>query len=247
LGGLDLTVDGRSIRFPRGQVELALSTLLVRAPKSVTADAIIDELWGDTWPDNARNGLQQVVSSIRRVLNRAEPGLGNELIHTETTGYRIDIPASRIDLRRFDELHGAARAQQHPRRALRLVDEALGLWRGEPFAGLDGRHLLRAEAARLTEMRADAVDLRIEALLELGHTEMAVTELQSIVLRTPLRENRWALLMLGLYRLGRQSEALQTMQRVRHMLAEITGLVPGPRLRELEAQILAHDDQLLAS
>lgn len=247
LGGLDLKVDNRSIRLPRGQAKLALSVLLIRAPDTVSFDALIDELWGEIWPHDARNGLQQVVASLRRVINRAEPGLGNSLVITEPNGYRLDIVASEIDVRRFDRKYAEARAQPHPHRALQLTNEALGLWRGKPFGEVEGRHLLRAEAARLIEMHDDAIDLRIEHLLALGFTEQAVTELQTIVLRTPLREHRWELLMLGLYRQGRQSEALQTMQRVRNLLAEFTGLLPGPGLRQLEAKILSHDDALLAS
>ncbi|MCP5030074.1 MAG: AfsR/SARP family transcriptional regulator, partial [Actinomycetia bacterium] len=196
---------------------------------------------------NARNGLQQVIASLRRVINRAAPGLGNHLVLTDPNGYRLDILASEIDVRHFDQKYAEARAHRHPRRALQLVDEALGLWRGRPFGEVEGRHLLRAEAARLVEMHDDAIDLRIEHLLALGHTEQAVTELQTIVLSTPLREHRWELLMLGLYRQGRQSEALQSMQRVRNLLADITGLLPGPALRLLEAKILAHDSALLAS
>ncbi|MCP5027826.1 MAG: hypothetical protein GY929_16245, partial [Actinomycetia bacterium] len=96
LGELDLKVDNRSIRLPRGQAKLALSMLLIRAPRTVSSDTLIDELWGEIWPHNARNGLQQVIASLRRVINRAAPGLGNHLVLTDPNGYRLDILASEI-------------------------------------------------------------------------------------------------------------------------------------------------------
>ncbi len=247
LGGLALKVENRPIRLPRGQAKLALSMLLIGAPGTVSFDTLIDELWGDIWPHDSRNGVQQVVANLRRVMNRAHPNLGNELVRTEPNGYRIDLAATQIDVRRFDELYTNARSHRDPRQALDYVDEALGLWHGKPFGEIDGRHFVRAETARLLETHQDAIDIRFEALLTLGRAETAVSELQALVLGTPLREHRWELLMLGLYRLGRQSEALQTMQRARNLLAEFSGLLPGPALRQLEQKILTHDAALLAS
>ncbi|MCP4085519.1 MAG: hypothetical protein GY745_10770 [Actinomycetia bacterium] len=247
LGGLDLKAENRSIRLPRGQAKLALSMLLIGAPGTVSFDALADELWGDFWPHDSKNGIQQVVANLRRVMNRAHPNLGTELVRTEPNGYRIDLAAAQIDVRRFDQLYTKARSHYDPRQVLDCVDEALGLWRGKPFGEIDGRHFIRAETARLLEMYQDAFDVRLQALLTLGRAETAVSELQALVLGTPLRERRWELLMLGLYRLGRQPEALQTMQRVRHLLAEFTGLLPGPALRQLEQKILTHDAALLAS
>ena len=157
--------------------------------------------------------MQQLVSKLRRVL--AEGGAPGRVV-TRPPGYCLDEPRDAVDALRFERLVGDARAAAgagDPSRAVRLVEEALGLWRGEAFAGAT----LGGEAAgvrtRMTELRDAAVDDRVDWELQRGNHTGVVAELEAAVAATPLRERRWGQLMVALYRCGRQSDALRTYRR----------------------------------
>jgi predicted ATPase len=129
--------------------------------------------------------------------------------------------------------------------ALRVLTEALTLWRGEPYADLPASPVVEAARGRLEELREVAVDERLAARLATGEAALAVSELGAAVQASPYRERRWALLILGLYRTGRQADALATLRRVRALLAEELGIDPGAELQELERRVLGQDPYLM--
>jgi predicted ATPase/DNA-binding SARP family transcriptional activator len=221
-----------------------LVVLLALDPRSTVSSArLIDALYNDP-PATVENAVQQLVSKLRRVL--AEGGAPGRVV-TRPPGYCLDEPRDAVDALRFERLVGDARAAAgagDPSRAVLLVEEALGLWRGEAFAGVT----LGGEAAgvrtRMAELRDAAIDDRVDWELQRGNHTAVVAELEAAVAATPLRERRWGQLMVALYRCGRQSDALRTYRQARRTLADELGVAPGPELRRLEAAVLSHDPAL---
>jgi tetratricopeptide (TPR) repeat protein len=125
-----------------------------------------------------------------------------------------------------------------------VLDRALALWRGAPYPDLDGCAVALAEAARLEELRRSAVENRLDALVASGAHASSIADLDAAVTAEPLRERRWELLMVALYRSGRQAEALRAFQRARSLLVEELGIEPGPALRQLDRAIAAQDESL---
>jgi hypothetical protein len=132
-----------------------------------------------------------------------------------------------------------------PGEALRIFDTALALWRGQAFADLADVQSAAAVRAHLAELRATTIEDRLAALLAVGDAPGAVGELESSVRAEPFRERRWELLIVALYRSGRQADALAAVRRVRARLADELGIDPGPALQAVEARLLAQDPTLL--
>ena len=127
------------------------------------------------------------------------------------------------------------------RAAINVFDQALGLWRGQSLAEFVELSFARGEAVRLDELRASAAEDRMAAVLALGRHHEAIAELETMVADEPLRERRWTLLMLALYRAGRQADALSVYRQTSELLREELGLEPSRPLQELERSILEHD------
>ena len=175
--------------------------------------------------------------------------LGTATIETTPSGYRLVAGDDDVDAWRFEHLvHRAAELaelDEHDR-AADVLDRALALWRGEPFADLDGWAPGAAEASRLVELRRRAEERLVEARLALAEHGDVVGTARTLAAAEPLREQRWALLALALYRAGRQGEALRALHEARMVLADQLGVEPGAELVDLEAAILAHDTSLRA-
>jgi len=228
------------LRGARQRALLAL--LLVRRGEVLSADRVIEELWGDALPQDPSNALQSAVSKLRRML-----GHSAGLLRTEAAGYVLDLGADELDATRFEAAVGRGRAALEAgdvARASALLDEALGLWRGRVLADLSECDFASAEATRLEELRAAAVEDRFEAELGRGRHGEVIAELESRVGEHPLRERLRGQLMVALYRCGRQADALRAYQDARVTLADELGLEPGPELRRLEAAVLAQDPAL---
>lgn len=158
----------------------------------------------------------------------------------------------RVDVTRFDGLISGARRMlltgpREARPAAELLEQALALWTGEPLAGLEGMRFAREEAARLNELRLDAIELVLQAHLDLGATDLVAERAGQFVTAHPFRERGWCALMLALYRSGRQSEALAAAAKLRRMLATELGVTPAQEVRRLEEQILRQDAALSSS
>ena len=174
---------------------------------------------------------------------RLRKRLGASAVVTLPRGYRLDTDVVELDWLRFESLLAAAAATAEPAGAAGLLEEALALWRGEPFADVEEWEPARALAARLEELRRVAEEDHAAALIAAGRSARAASVLETLAMQEPLRERRWSLLMLALYRCARQADALRTYQRACDTLAEI-GLDPGPDLHHLERAISVHDDAL---
>jgi DNA-binding SARP family transcriptional activator/WD40 repeat protein len=238
LGPLEVDAGDGPVPLGGPKQRTVLAHLLVRANEVVPADTLIDHVWGEAPPSQARNTLQTYVSSLRK-------SLGADVLLGRDPGYVLVLDPIEVDATRFDALVREAQRTiaVDPRIAIDTLDDALALWRGPALADVAEGSLF-AEAARLDELRLEAQEKRIDALLAIGDTTRAIGELEPLVGRHPLREGLWEQLLLALYRDGRQGEALDAFQRAREMLADELGVDPSTELTRLHGQILAHDAAL---
>jgi DNA-binding SARP family transcriptional activator len=236
LGPLEVVaVDGPlPLGGPKQRSLLAL--LLLHANEVVSADSLIDRLWGGKAPPTAAKILQVQVWRLRKTL-------GRDALITRPPGYLLRLDLDELDLARFERLVGEARGAE-PAAAADKLREALSLWRGDALADLAYESSLSAEIARLGELRLLAMEERIEAELALGRHADVVSELGELIGEYPYREGLRARLMLALYRSGRQAEALEAYQDARAALSDQLGLEPGEELKRLEQAILRHEPEL---
>jgi DNA-binding SARP family transcriptional activator len=234
LGPLEVLGENGQVLPLSGHRQRALVAALALRPRMVVpTDRLVEELWGEHPPKTAPVSLQNAVSSVRKAL-------GPDVIVTRPPGYLLDVPREAVDSHRFERLLTDARAAP-PAARRGLVTAALALWRGPPLGEFGFMEFAQSEIRRLEELNLTAVELRIGADIELGGAAGTVPELEAIVEREPLREEPRRLLMLALYRSGRQAEALELYQRTRRAFVEELGVEPGVPLRELQAAILRHD------
>ena len=225
------------VEVPGGKPRALLARLLLDVGRVVATDSLVDALWGESPPSSAPKILQAHVSALRKAL-------GREAIETRGAGYALRGVTS--DLARFEELTERAVLEGDAATRSGLFARALALWRGEPLAEFRHEPFAQAAAARLAELRLDALAQRIDADLELGRHAALVGELAALVADEPLRERLRAQLMLALYRSGRQADALLVYREGRGKLVEELGIDPGPELQELERAILRQDRALAA-
>ncbi|MFE0170784.1 BTAD domain-containing putative transcriptional regulator [Streptomyces sp. NPDC059002] len=244
------------VRAWRGAHELELgaprqrsvaAALLLRAGRGIPRGHLVQAVWGEQAPAYAVNQLQKYVSALRRTL---EPGRQARtpagILTWSDSGYTIEVEPDAVDLTDFERGVGrgrAARARGETAQAAAELHRALGLWRGPALANVSSG-LLDAERDRLEELRAAALEERVQADLDLGRHRALVPELSRLTADFPLREGFTALLMLALYRSGRQSDALSVYRRMRHDLREALGADPGGELQELHGRILAAEPSL---
>ena len=246
LGPLEVLDDDGGVVEVRGTKPKGLLALLgLRAGEVVSAGRIVEELWGDREIRDPLNAVQVLVSKVRRALAAAS-GEGDQLIATTGSGYRLAVAAEVVDAVRFERLTDEGRRMLDDgmaEAAAVTLREALGLWRGPALEDFDD-DFARGDRIRLEELRAAALELRIDADLALGRHEQVAAELATLTAEHPLRERLWGQQMLALYRAGRQGEALRAYRAARTVLGEELGLDPGPELQRLEAAILARDPAL---
>ncbi|MCM6774543.1 tetratricopeptide repeat protein [Nocardia sp. CDC159] len=247
LGSMMAWRDGRVLALGPAKQQTVLAVLLLEMNRPVPVTAIIDAVWGEQPPNEARNVVQSYVSRLRRALRfgpaagESDPGLG-----WTDAGYVLRGDTAAVDLVVFEQ--HLAQAEDCRRRgdlaaATEQIDAALDLWRGEPFSGLEGR-LIETERRRLQERHLAALELRAAITLDRGLHSDAVAELTHLVAAHPLQERLRGLLMVALYRCGRQADALAVFLETRHQLAEELGIEPGPELCRLHQRILAGDPEL---
>ncbi|MEU1087365.1 BTAD domain-containing putative transcriptional regulator [Streptomyces sp. NPDC005576] len=241
LGPVEVRESGVPVRLRGMRRRRLLALLLLNARYAVSMDALVDELWQDP-PASARHQVHNAIRDLRAALAGSE---GAGLI-TVDVGYRLDVPADAVDAHLFTDWVRAARAARREGRdaeAMRLLQAAVDLWRGDAFAGIDCP-AVTAFAAGLDEQRLTAVEELMELRLAAGETGSLVAELFALAARHPLRDALRGSLMLALYRSGRQADALAVYDEGRRLLADELGLEPGPRLRRLQAEILADAPRL---
>jgi predicted ATPase/DNA-binding SARP family transcriptional activator len=246
------------VRAWRGETELdlgspqqraVLAVLLLAEGRQVPASALIDALWGDEPPKAATGTVRTYISHLRRCLRTGSDGGGLEVIESAGAGYVLPVAPGALDLSRFAKWTGQARAARgagDAAQAAMFLRDALGLWTGEPLAGLPGDYAER-QRARLNELWLAAVEDRLALDIELGGHVAAAAELQALLAAHPLRERFSELLMLALYRAGRQAEALAVFGSTRHTLSEELGIDPGPALQDIHQRILRTDASLVGA
>jgi DNA-binding SARP family transcriptional activator len=241
LGSTEVLHGARRIAIPSGRGRALLALLILHAGQPVSAERLIDELWGEHPPPTARTVLHGHVARLRRALepNRAT-GEPAELLQTTAGGYRLAIEPDSVDANRFERLLTEARAAGSADRAA-MLSAALALWRGPALDDFRYEPFAQQPIRALEEMRIEAIEERIEADLDLGHSSRLIPELERLISAHPFRERLRGLLMLALYRTGRQTDALGVFRNTRSLLVEEMGLEPGPALQELEAAILRQD------
>jgi predicted ATPase/DNA-binding SARP family transcriptional activator len=239
LGGLELHRCAEMVPIGGPKAQLLLSILVAQCDARLSVDRLVEALWADVVPKSATATIQSSVSRLRSIL---APDFS---ITHDSGGYRFETGIGELDARRFERLLVRSRTVE-PVACAEALDEALGLWHGPAFGEFADRPEVRGEAIRLDELRLAATDEWADVKMRTDHPATMVGELESLVSVHPLRECYWRLLMLALYRTGRQAEALRRANEFRTMLAHEAGLDPSPAVRELEAQIFADDPALLA-
>src|SRR4051794_21542043 len=249
LGPLEVrTDDGVPLTVPGAKERLLLAILTAGAPGAVSFDALAESLWDGVPPATARKSLQIHAVKLRSSLEPDRPrGSTGRFVARRGPGYALTVPRDAIDALRIDVLAARGRALLTSGRfeeAARELAAAVDLWRGEPYADWPDAPFAEVERRRLGQVHAGAVAGLIEARLQLGAHAEVLPQLDDLVAQDPLREDWWRLLMLALYRTGRQADALAAGRRARALLAEEIGAEPGPGLRAMEAAILAQDPAL---
>jgi DNA-binding SARP family transcriptional activator len=238
--------DGAPVTVPGAKERLLLAVLAAGAPGVVSTDRIVEELWNGERPAAARKALQVHLVHLRTALEPDRPrGSTGQYVVSRGTGYAL--ATEDVDALQIADLAARGRAllaAGDPAGAVRLLSTALDLWRGDPYGDWPDAPFAASERRRLAAVRTGALTTLLEARLALGlHTEV-VAEAERLVTDDPLQEEWWRLLVLALYRCGRQGEALAAVARARAVLLEELGVDPGPRLHAIEAAVLAQDPAL---
>ena len=259
LGSFEVWVGGRLVGLGGEKPRALLAILLLHHDEVVSADRLIDDLWGESPPESALRTVQAYVSRLRRALgpNGAGASASEEpesalaangrVLLTRGRGYLLEVAPGELDLERFRDLAERGRdalAAGRPAEAASALTEALAMWRGPPLAEFAYEPFAQGVIAELEELHLAAVEDRVEADLALGLARELVAELRDLVARHPLRERLRGQLLLALYRSGRQAEALEAYQQFRRSLSEELGLEPGPAIQRLERSILSRDPAL---
>jgi DNA-binding SARP family transcriptional activator len=241
LGPLAIEDDGHPVDPGGPRQRALLAILLLHRSEVVSAERLIDELYGSRAPASAATSLRAQVSRLRKALHL------EDLVQTRAGGYVLEPAADSVDADRFERLVAEARrlrAGDEISDAAERFRDALGLWRGSALADFAYDDFAQPEIVRLEELRMAAMEERIAAELDLGRHAELIGELEHLVREFPVRERLRGQLMLALYRSGRQAEALDAYQGARRALTEELGIEPGRPLRELEQLILRQDASL---
>jgi DNA-binding SARP family transcriptional activator len=236
LGSLEVLRDGEPVALGPPRQRRLLAFLLLRRGAAVATEELLDALWGDPQPPAAKAALHNTVSSLRRVL-------GADVVETRRGAYAVGLGPGELDVVRFEELLADARERHGNRRRAYLV-AALALFRGPPLEEFAHEPWAREEIVRLEELRLVTLEDRLECDVALSRHGEAVAELEALLVGHPLRERLWHVLMLALYRSGRQGDALAAYRRARRAFADELGIEPGVSLRELQRAILVQADSL---
>ncbi|MFD5653621.1 MULTISPECIES: BTAD domain-containing putative transcriptional regulator [unclassified Streptomyces] len=252
LGPFTASVDGVSIVPSAAKQRRLLALLAVGGGRETSMAAIAEELWEGCPPAGPAAAVQTYVKQLRQRIAAAvslrtpcvDP---KEILSRGHSGYRLDMPDVRVDARVFERLvreGERAIGRGEDRQGVRLLSDALTLWRGQALSDVRSSGALRAEALRLDEVRLAAVQSRIDAELRLGQHAHLVSELTALTTLHPLQENLHAQFIVALYRSGRPSQALEAFRRLREASVRELGIEPSRRLQELHRWVLTGEPLL---
>ncbi len=245
LGPLLIMMRGTAIELKAPKLRTIFASLLLQPASVVPAEILIDRLWDDEPHANARNVLQTYVMRLRNAL-----GPARSLILTEDPGYKIEIQRESVDYERFrDFLFQARDARQagDMNAEATALRSGLALWRGAPLVDIPSRSLQDYKVPQLREEYLTAVERRIDLDLEMGNLDQLSGELHALTTEYPLREQFWGQLMIAMYRLNRQADALSAYQRLRTRLNEELGIDPCKQVQEIHQQVLSADRTLVSA
>ncbi len=247
LGPMEVWVDGGPVRLPGTAERALLAQLLLSPGRTIAAPVLVDRLWSEsTLPVDPMNALQIRVSKLRRALRTM--GVG-DVVTREGVGYRATVDPSTVDALDFaDRVRDARAAVANAAEDggagpahVRAYDDALALWRGDPLSDFAAEQWAIPETVRLTQLRLAAMTERAQVALAIGRHPEVVADLEPVVADDPTLESLAGLLMLALYRDGRQADALEVYTRTREVLADELGLEPSVSLRSLHERVLRQD------
>ena len=245
LGPMEVTVRGVAVGVGGPRQRCVLARLIAARGQVVSVDRIIEDLYAGEAPPRAYAAVQSYVSRLRRVLEpRRAAWAHGEVLVTSPPGYAARLGDGAVDAWSFEEEVRRAAELGDPVAVHARLSAALASWRGAAFEEFGGLPWADLEASRLAELRLTAVEARADVALRLGWAARTVADLERLTAEQPLREESWRLLALALYQSGRQGDALAALRRVRELLAAELGVDPGPALRGLERDILAHEPRL---
>ncbi|MGW5717284.1 BTAD domain-containing putative transcriptional regulator [Amycolatopsis sp. NPDC003865] len=241
LGPLEVTASGRVIPLGGPKPRLLLAALALQPNVVVSADVLVEVLWPESAPRSAAANIRTYVHSLRRRFAEIDPDLG-ERISSRASGYLLTASPEELDHLAFTALAGDAQEaldRADAESALKLLDRADALWRGEVLEGLPHDHSWGATVARLAELRLSVQEQRLRARIDLGRCGEAVAELRGLVTEHPLREELWAQLIVALRAAGRTADAIEAYESAERVLREELAAEPGARLRELRATLVS--------
>ncbi|MFD0267649.1 BTAD domain-containing putative transcriptional regulator [Streptomyces sp. NPDC127106] len=231
-GPLTVRRAGKLLEIPQAKHRVVLASLLLRAGRTLTAEELIQQLWGGEPPLTARKTLQGYVARLRKVL-------GADVVVSRASGYAIEAGGGRLDLDRFNTLLKKAEECTEPAGRARLFREAMEQTKGTPLVDIPSEYLQQGDGAALLERWLNATENWADAEMAVGRYAEVLPRLRALVSEHPFRESAWGRLMTALYKAGRQGEALSTYQEARRLLSRELGVEPGEELRETHRRILA--------
>ncbi|GAA1174080.1 AfsR/SARP family transcriptional regulator [Nesterenkonia xinjiangensis] len=265
---------GETVEVPERKVRALLAALTADLGDAVPSDTLIERVWGADLPAHPIRVLQAKLSQLRSVLDTAHPGGrallssgpgGHRLAtcldrtpHVEPSrhGPGTDAPDQEeappesseirleVDAEHLRTLLSAARDHDDPAERAPLLREALGLWRGEPYAELRDAAWLAPTIQQLRELRLDATEMLGAVLLDRHEPQQASEVLLPAFAQNPLRAELCRLLMLALHRARRQPDALGVFSRHHRHLVEELGADPDQDTAALHIRILQQDPSL---
>src|SRR3954465_11313530 len=232
LGLVEAVQDDRALPLGGAKPRSLLAMLALHANATVSADRLIEGLWGEEPPATAPKLVQVLVSQLRKQLAGADA----EIV-TRGRGYELRVDPDAVDALRFERLVASGDNGAH-------AGEALALWRGPPLDDLANEPFAGPEIRRLEDLWLRGREAGIDSALANGRHQQALGELDDLIREHPLREGLHVRRMLALYRCGQQADALTAFQEARRVLLDEVGLEPGPELRRLNDAILRQDSEL---
>ncbi len=236
LGPVEASADGRRLPLGGAKQRAVLAMLVLDANRTVSADRLIEGLWGEHSPASAAKMVQTYVWRLRTALGEH----GGPEILTRGRGYELRVDPDTVDVCRLERLLAIASSGDRNGAAR----DALALWRGPTLSDVADEPFAAPAIRRLEELRAEAAELAGDADLSAGRHHDVAARIDALIEEHPLRERLHAQRMLALYRCGRQAAALQAYRQARDTLVEEVGVEPGPELRRLHEAILRQEPWL---
>ncbi len=248
LGDLEVTAGGEPLELGGPKQRAVLAVLLLHAGKPLSADALIDRVWGEEPPARVHISLQAYISNLRRVL---EPdrlrGSTPSVLVSRRAGYAMEIDPDDVDVHRLDHSVAAITAAADERRhadVIAISTAAQAMWRGPLLPEFAGHAWVDERQVQLDHTYLAIRRTHAETLLTAGHPDGVLAVVEPLLVEHPYDEHLHALAATADYQLGNQRAALARIHRARQQLIDEIGIDLGPELRHLEQDVLAQADTL---